>query len=149
MIGTDGCNFWCVFLLSQSRWSHPAWIFFITEEEYVDACQPELNPSCTHTQKVSKDFHSKLDSKTRDLPWGAVTAAQKQAIRQRLKSLCIQEKLFPGYDAKLEPALEWRLYQLQRNAAQKSRGGSVGQSNVFLCAAFSSAFWWHTSSDGV
>ena len=88
---------------------------------------------------MSKDFHSNLDSKTRDLPWGGVTAAQKQVIRQRLKTLCMEEKLFRGYEGKLEPALEWRLYQLQRNAAQKSRGGSVGELKIYVPGVLSFA----------
>ena len=52
----------------------------------------------------------------------------KLTLRRQLKELCFQEGLFEGKD--IEPALEWRLYQLQRNRAAESRKVKPSQSSL-------------------
>lgn len=43
----------------------------------------------------------------------------KVNLRRQLKEVCVQKGVFTGRD--IEPALEWRLYQLQRNRRAESR----------------------------
>ena len=44
----------------------------------------------------------------------------KVIIRRQLNELCVKEGLFVGR-GDIEPALEWRLYQLQRNRRAESQ----------------------------
>ena len=68
--------------------------------------------------RVSKDYHDQLGiDKTSS--WGSMDPSVKVTLRRQLKELCNQRGLFLGKD--IEPALEWRLYQLQRNRRAESR----------------------------
>ncbi|KAF6236165.1 hypothetical protein HO173_005794 [Letharia columbiana] len=68
--------------------------------------------------RLSKDFHDQLGIDT-ICAWGSMEPNVKVALRRQLKELCFQKGLFTGRD--VEPALEWRLYQLQRNRRAEAR----------------------------
>lgn len=70
------------------------------------------------SKRLSKDFHDQLGIDT-ICAWGSMEPNVKVALRRQLKELCFQKGLFTGRD--VEPALEWRLYQLQRNRRAEAR----------------------------
>ncbi len=74
-------------------------------------------------QRLSKDFHDKLTIDT-TASWGAIEPSVKVTLRRQLKELCTENGLFTERDP--EPAMEWRLYQLQRNRRAESRKGKPG-----------------------
>ena len=63
------------------------------------------------SQRLSKDFHTKLENYTTHL-WGSVEPGIKASLRRQLKEACDEQGLFVGRNKEL--ALEWRLYQLER-----------------------------------
>ena len=69
-------------------------------------------------QRLSKDFHDQLKLDTA-CSWGSIELSRKVSLRRQLKELCHQKGFFVGRD--IEPALEWRLYQLQRNRKAESQ----------------------------
>ena len=69
-------------------------------------------------QRLSKDFHNQLEIGTA-CSWGSTELSRKVTYRRQLKKLCFQKGFLVGRD--IEPALEWRLYQLQRNRKAESR----------------------------
>ncbi len=77
-------------------------------------------------QRLSKDFHDKLTIDT-TASWGAIEPSVKVNLRRELKELCAENGLFTERDP--EPAMEWRLYQLQRNRRAESRKGKPGWSS--------------------
>lgn len=74
---------------------------------------------------LSKTFHDGLDIDP-SISWVLMTPPEKGEIRRRLGDLCIREGLFRGYEAKMEPALEWRMYHLQKTKSQKHKAGCSG-----------------------
>lgn len=76
------------------------------------------------SQRLLKDFHAELQIDTK-LSWGSIEPGMKASLRRQLKEACDQQSLFVGRE--IEPALEWRLYQLQRNRRAESRKMKPGQ----------------------
>ena len=56
---------------------------------------------------------------------------EKEGIRRKLANLCHKEGLFHGYERKIDGALEWRMYHLQKTKSQKHKAGSSGGSSSF------------------
>ena len=69
-------------------------------------------------QRLSKDFYDQVNIDTTG-SWGSIEPNIKATLRCQLKESCDQKGLFVGRD--IEPALEWRLYQLQRNRRAELR----------------------------
>lgn len=68
--------------------------------------------------RISREFHDQLDIDTTS-SWSSMDPTVKVNLRRQLKEVCVQKGVFTGRD--IEPALEWRLYQLQRNRRAESR----------------------------
>ena len=78
-------------------------------------------------QRVSKEFYETLPPDTSNTSWTVLEPEIKQRIRAQLGAYCREKGIFKDQD--VEPALEWRLYQLQRNRRaemKKSKPGMDG-----------------------
>lgn len=69
--------------------------------------------------RLSKDFHENLTEVDNACAWSSMTPAAKNLVRTQLKEVCSRQGIFAGVE--VDPAIEWRLYQLQRNKRAEMR----------------------------
>ena len=94
----------------------------------IQPADPQLLLLTPH-QRVSKDYHDQLGDAYVTGTWSSIEPHIKATLRRQLKELCIQKGLFLGKD--IDPALEWRLYQLQRNRRAELRKVNPSQWPTF------------------
>ncbi len=76
-------------------------------------------------QRVSKEFYETLPPDTSNTSWTVLKPEIKQRIRAQLRDYCREKGVFRDQD--VEPALEWRLYQLQRNRRAEMKKSKPGR----------------------
>ena len=74
---------------------------------------------------MSKEFYETLPPDTSNTSWTVLKPEIKQRIRAQLGAYCREKGVFRDQD--VEPALEWRLYQLQRNRRAEMKKSKPGR----------------------
>ena len=93
----------------------------------------DLNPwaNSASWQRVSKEFYETLPPDTSNTSWTVLKPEIKQRIRAQLGEYCREKGVFRDQQD-VEPALEWRLYQLQRNRrAEMKKSSKPGRLALF------------------
>ena len=72
---------------------------------------------------MSKEFYETLPPDTSNTSWTVLKPEIKQRIRAQLGEYCRAKGVFRDQQD-VEPALEWRLYQLQRNRRAEMKKSS-------------------------
>ena len=80
---------------------------------------------------MSKEFYETLPPDTSNTSWTVLKPENKQRIRAQLGEYCREKGVFRDQQ-NVEPALEWRLYQLQRNRRAEMKKSSKPGRLVFF-----------------
>ena len=110
--------------LTNSLHDRDIWQLFLVSFLYLySSSQYESGPDGISWQRVSKEFYETLPPDTSNTSWTVLKPEIKQRIRAQLGEYCREKGVFRDQQD-VEPALEWRLYQLQRNRRAEMKKSS-------------------------
>ena len=117
--------------LTNSLHDRDIWQLFLVSCIYLSLLHAMNSPGETlipdggSWQRVSKEFYETLPPETSNTSWTVLKPEIKQRIRAQLGAYCREKGVFRDQD--VEPALEWRLYQLQRNRRAEMKKSKPGR----------------------